>query len=74
MSNNQIFNLGTVKELTNPIEELQVELNQLNDNSLKITQKIQNIEKNFPDEKFISQIASIGDSKRDNKKNWIISN
>jgi len=61
MSNNQIFNLGKVKELTNPIEELQVELNQLNDNSLKITQKIQNIEKNFPDEKFISQIASIGE-------------
>ena len=59
MSNNQIFNLEKVKELTNPIEDLQAELNQLNENSLKITQKIQNIEENFPDEKFISQIASI---------------
>ena len=59
MSNNQIFNLEKIKELTSPIEDLQVELNQLNDTSLKITENMQFIEHEFNDKNFLSQIATL---------------
>ncbi len=59
MSNNQIFNLEKIKELTNPIEDLQVELNQINDNSSKITKNMQFFEQEFADHKILSQITNI---------------
>ncbi|MFX1308540.1 MAG: hypothetical protein ACFE9M_06150 [Promethearchaeota archaeon] len=59
MSNSQIFNLNKIKELTNPIGDLQVELNQLNKSSLKITKYLQTIENDFLEENFLSQIATI---------------
>ncbi|MFX0038976.1 MAG: hypothetical protein ACFFCY_09625 [Promethearchaeota archaeon] len=59
MSNNQIFNLEKIKELTNPIEDLQAELNQLNINSLKIAENIQNIEYESNDKNLPSQIVRI---------------
>ncbi len=59
MSDNQIFNLKKIKELTNPIEDLQVELNQLNDNSLKLTKNIQTIENNINNKNYLSQITTI---------------
>ncbi len=73
MSNNQLFNLEKIKELTIPIEELQVELNQLNENSSRITKNIDIIEKDFIDKNFLSQIASIKElmQKVNNKLNKI---
>jgi hypothetical protein len=62
MKNSQLFNLQKIRELTNPIEDLQVELNQLKDNSLKIKNKLQNIEQEFYDKSFLSQIAMIKES------------
>ncbi|MCK4749334.1 MAG: hypothetical protein KAT15_19910 [Bacteroidales bacterium] len=59
MSNNQIFDLGKIKELTIPIEELQIKINQLNDSSKKISKNIHVIENEFKDEKFLSQIEII---------------
>ncbi len=59
MSNNQIFDLDKIKELTIPIEELQIKINQLNDSSKKITKNIHIIENEFKDEKFLSQIEII---------------
>jgi len=59
MSNNQIFDLDKIKELTIPIEELQIKINQLNDSSKKITKNIHVIENEFKDEKFLSQIEII---------------
>lgn len=61
MSNIQIFNLEKVKELTNPIEDLQVELYQLNDTAQKVTKKFQKIEKELFDENFLSQLEIIKD-------------
>ena len=55
----KLFNLEKIKELTNPIEDLQVELYQLNDNLLKITKKMQIIEQTFKDKNFLSQIATV---------------
>ncbi|MEE9378812.1 MAG: hypothetical protein V3V33_12340 [Candidatus Lokiarchaeia archaeon] len=59
MSNNQIFDLDKIKELTIPIEELQIIINQLNDSSKRITKNIHIIENEFKDEKFLSQIEII---------------
>ncbi|NVM34686.1 MAG: hypothetical protein HWN81_03760 [Candidatus Lokiarchaeota archaeon] len=59
MNNNQIFDLDKIKELTIPIEELQIKINQLNESSKKITKNIHVIEKEFKDEKFLSQIEII---------------
>jgi len=59
MSNSQIFNLEKIKELTNPIEDLQVELNQLNDTTLKVTKNFQTIENEFLNENFLSQLNII---------------
>ena len=57
MSINQIFNLEKIKELTNPIEDLQGELNQITDNSVKITQNIESIENNLKAIKLQSNFA-----------------
>ncbi len=59
MSDNQIFNLEKIKELTNPIEDLQIELSQINDTSSKITKNMQFIEHGFTDNNILSQIAII---------------
>jgi len=61
MSKNQIFNLEKIKELTNPIEDLQVQLNQLKEGSLKFTNNTQMIEREIKNEIFLSQIATIQD-------------
>ena len=59
MNNNQIFDLDKIKELTIPIEELQIKINQLNDSSKKVIKNIHVIENEFKDEKFLSQIEII---------------
>jgi hypothetical protein len=61
MSKNEIFDLEKIKELTNPIEDLQVKLNQISDISFKITKSIEDIENNFLEKNFLSQIAIIKD-------------
>lgn len=59
MSTSQIFNLEKIKELTNPIEDLQVELNHLNNTAQKVTKNFQKIEKESLDENFLTQIEVI---------------
>ncbi|MFX0004002.1 MAG: hypothetical protein ACFFAA_06425 [Promethearchaeota archaeon] len=59
MNNTQVFNLEKIKKLTDPIEDLQTELNQLNVNSLKISENIQNIEHEFNDRNILSQITRL---------------
>ncbi|MFW9972370.1 MAG: hypothetical protein ACFFDF_19445, partial [Candidatus Odinarchaeota archaeon] len=61
MDDNLIFNLEKIKELTNPIEDLQVELNQLSENYLKISKNLQILEHEISNENFISQLAIIKD-------------
>jgi hypothetical protein len=61
MSENQIFDLEKIKKLTNLIDDLQVKLNQITDNSFKITKSIEDIENNFLEKNFLSQIAIIKD-------------
>jgi hypothetical protein len=61
MSNNEIFNLEKIKELTSPIEDLQIELNQINDTSSKITKNMQHLEQESYDKEIISQITIIKD-------------
>ncbi|MFX1378469.1 MAG: hypothetical protein ACFFA4_05200 [Promethearchaeota archaeon] len=55
----QIFNLEKIRELTRPIEDLQVELNQIHDTSSKLSKNIQYVEKDVTDKNFSSQIAII---------------
>ena len=75
MNNNQIFDLDKIKELTIPIEELQIKINQLNDSSKKITKNIHVIENEFKDEKFLSQIEILQESlKNINDKLNLVSN
>ncbi|MFX0021359.1 MAG: hypothetical protein ACFE9S_03475 [Candidatus Hermodarchaeota archaeon] len=59
MSDNQIFNLEKIKELTNPIGDLQIELNQINDKSFKIAKNMERIEQEFVDTSFLSQISNL---------------
>ncbi len=59
MSNNQIFNLEKIKEISHPIEDLQIELNQINSTSSKIAKNIQLIEYEFDDKNLLSQITTI---------------
>ncbi|MFX1302768.1 MAG: hypothetical protein ACFE9X_05360 [Promethearchaeota archaeon] len=59
MNNNEIFNLEKVKELFNPIDDLQGELDLLNRSSLNAVKNIHNIEKYFLDENFLSQISIV---------------
>ena len=59
MNNNQIFDLDKIKELTIPIEDLQIKINQLDESSKEIIKNIHIIENEFKDEKFLSQIEII---------------
>ena len=59
MRNNQIFDLDKIKELTFPIEDLQIKIDQLNDSSKKITKNIHIIKSELNDTKFLSQIELI---------------
>ncbi|MDX1797732.1 MAG: hypothetical protein R3255_03705 [Candidatus Lokiarchaeia archaeon] len=59
MSHNQIFNLEKIKELTSPFEDLQIELNQINDVSSKITKNMQLIEHESYNKEFSAQITII---------------
>ncbi|MFX0008483.1 MAG: hypothetical protein ACFFAV_17370, partial [Candidatus Hermodarchaeota archaeon] len=59
MSNNQIFNLEKIKELTSPIEDLQTELNKINDVSSKITKNMELIEHEPYVKEFSTQIIII---------------
>jgi len=59
MKNTQMFDLDKIKELTIPIEELQIKINELNESSKKITQNIHVIRNEFKDQKFLSQIDII---------------
>ncbi|MFX1364675.1 MAG: hypothetical protein ACFFCE_12875 [Promethearchaeota archaeon] len=59
MTNKQIFDLDKIKELTFPIEELQIKVNQLNESSRNSIKNIHNIEDELRDEKLISQIEIV---------------
>ena len=56
MIKNQIFNLGKIKELTSPIEELQSEINRLNEISKRVIQNKQFLIKQFSNKEFLEQI------------------
>ncbi|MFW9900263.1 MAG: hypothetical protein ACFFDY_03125, partial [Candidatus Thorarchaeota archaeon] len=59
MSTNQLFDLEKIKKLTAPIEELQIELNQLNENSKNATESIKIFEREFEDKKLLDQLENI---------------
>ena len=61
MTNNQTFNLEKIKELTHPVEDLQIQLNKLKEISLKFTSNSQIIENQTNDEGFLAQIATVKD-------------
>ena len=59
MTSNQIFDLDKIKELTIPIEELQIQINQLNDSSKNIIKDIHILEDEFKDDELLSQIEIV---------------
>ncbi|MFW9998935.1 MAG: hypothetical protein ACFE9Q_11505 [Candidatus Hodarchaeota archaeon] len=61
MSNNKLFDLDKIKKLTDPIEELQVQLNQLTETSKNATENIKIFEREYVDRNFQVQIENIED-------------
>jgi centrosomal protein CEP76 len=61
MSNQQLFNLEKIKQLTNPIEQLQTELNQLNIIYSKISNNTKDFKNELADEHLLSQIEFVED-------------
>jgi hypothetical protein len=59
MSTNQIFDLEKIKEITVPIEELQLQLGQLTTISQKAAENIKLFESEFEDKKFQLQLENI---------------
>ena len=59
MEDKQLFDLKKIKELTSPIEELQLILDQLIENSQNFTKDLPIIEKEIENDKFTSQIKKI---------------
>ncbi len=59
MNKNQIFDLDKIKEVTIPIEELQIKVNQIINSSKNVTDNIHIIEDEFEDEKLFSQIETV---------------
>ncbi|MFX1417393.1 MAG: hypothetical protein ACFE9N_00590 [Promethearchaeota archaeon] len=59
MKTNQIFNLEKIKELTYPIEDLQIKLNQLKEISLNFEKNSHIVENQIKNETFLAQIATI---------------
>jgi hypothetical protein len=65
MNNDQVFDLEKIKNLTIPIEELQVKLNQMAENSQDGMENIQIIESEFYDKDFLSQLKLIEELLKD---------
>jgi len=72
MNNNQTFNLEKIKEFSLPIEKLQVNLSQMSEESRNINILYQNIENNFSNRIFVSQIKEIKEILSSINKNLIL--
>ena len=72
MNNIQTFNLEKIKEFSFPIEKLQVNLSQMSEESRNINILCQNIENNFNNRIFVSQIKEIKEILSSINKNLII--
>lgn len=72
MNNNQTFNLEKIKEFSLPIEKLQVNLNQMSEESRNINLLYKNIENNFNNRIFVSQIKEIKEILSSINKNLIL--
>ena len=59
MSKSQLFDLEKIKKLTVPIEELQIQLNQLTESSKNATESIKIIESEFEDRNLHVQLETI---------------
>ena len=59
MSKRQLFDLERIRKLTLPIEELQIQLNQLNETSKNATENIKITESEFEDSNYQAQLGTI---------------
>ncbi|MFX0057311.1 MAG: hypothetical protein ACFE8J_03330 [Candidatus Heimdallarchaeota archaeon] len=59
MTNKQLFDLDKIKELTSPIEDLQIKLNQLNEISEILITNKQNLNQHFPDKENSNELESL---------------